>query len=83
MHNLLGKLLLNIGDVKRAAELFVEALRLNPFMWDAFECLCSMGKVLPVVLREQLIDYTQGPGFGHPKSSNRAPKQQHILSQHT
>jgi len=43
VNNLLGRLLLGIGDVKRAAEFFVEALRLNPFMWDAFENLCNIG----------------------------------------
>ena len=38
---LLGKLWRAHGDVKRAADCFVEALKLNPFMWDAFLELCD------------------------------------------
>lgn len=45
VNNILGRLLLGIGDVKRAAEYFVEALALNPFMWDAFESLCDTGTI--------------------------------------
>ncbi|KAB8527774.1 hypothetical protein FH972_025427 [Carpinus fangiana] len=38
---LLGKLLWANNDPKRAVECYVEALKLNPFMWDAFERLCE------------------------------------------
>lgn len=40
---LLGKLQQGMGDMKLAAVCYVEALRLNPFMWDAFEQLCETG----------------------------------------
>ncbi|KAI9672613.1 MAG: anaphase-promoting complex subunit cdc27 [Alyxoria varia] len=40
---LLGKLYHDHGDVRRAVEYYVQALRLNPFMWDAFERLCNTG----------------------------------------
>ena len=41
---LLGKLYHDHGDVRRAVEYYVQALRLNPFMWDAFERLCNTGR---------------------------------------
>lgn len=41
--NLLGKLQRGYGDKKRAVCCFEEALKKNPFMWDAFEALCDMG----------------------------------------
>ena len=40
---LLGKLVQNRGDVKGAVDHYVDALRLNPFMWDAFEKICETG----------------------------------------
>lgn len=33
-------------DNKKAIENFVEALKLNPFMWDAFTGLCDIGAVV-------------------------------------
>jgi len=55
VNNLLGRLLLGMSDVKRAAEYFNEALKLNPFMWDAFEHLCNTGRVVPWVQVTKLI----------------------------
>ncbi|UNI21457.1 anaphase-promoting complex subunit cdc27 [Purpureocillium takamizusanense] len=41
--NLLGKLHRGYGDKKKAVSCFEEALKKNPFMWDAFTALCDMG----------------------------------------
>lgn len=41
--SLLGRLYRLYGDTRRAAECFENALRANPFMWDAFQALCDMG----------------------------------------
>ncbi|KAL7626216.1 anaphase-promoting complex subunit cdc27 [Parahypoxylon ruwenzoriense] len=40
---LLGKLYRAYDDKKKAILNFEEALKLNPFMWDAFTALCDMG----------------------------------------
>ncbi|XWX00925.1 hypothetical protein V2A60_008948 [Cordyceps javanica] len=40
---LLGKLYRGYDDKKKAAGAFEEALKLNPFQWDAFTALCDMG----------------------------------------
>jgi anaphase-promoting complex subunit 3 len=40
---LLGKLLRANGEPKKAVDYYVEALKLNPFMWDAFTDLCDAG----------------------------------------
>ncbi|KAI1820318.1 tetratricopeptide [Xylaria intraflava] len=40
---LLGKLYKAYDDKKKAIVHFEEALKANPFMWDAFTCLCDMG----------------------------------------
>ncbi len=40
---LLGKLYYGYQDIKKAVAYFEEALKLNPFMWDAFTILCDMG----------------------------------------
>lgn len=40
---LLGKLYRGYDDKKKAISSFEEALKLNPFMWDAFTSLCDMG----------------------------------------
>jgi anaphase-promoting complex subunit 3 len=41
---LLGKLWVTYGDTAKAVEFFVEALKLNPFLWEAFSELCNTGK---------------------------------------
>ena len=38
-----GKLLHAYDDANRAIECYAEALKLNPFMWDAFLGLCDLG----------------------------------------
>jgi len=40
---LLGKLYRAYEDKKRAVSCFEDALKVNPFMWDAFSSLCDMG----------------------------------------
>ncbi|KAL1842392.1 hypothetical protein VTJ49DRAFT_5351 [Mycothermus thermophilus] len=40
---LLGKLYRAYDDKKRAVACFEDALKKNPFMWDAFTTLCDMG----------------------------------------
>lgn len=40
---LLGKLFQGDREIKRAVDCYVSALKLNPFMWDAFEHLCDTG----------------------------------------
>ena len=40
---LMGKLWQNQKDTTRAADAYAEALKLNPFMWDAFISLCDLG----------------------------------------
>lgn len=40
---LLGKLYLGNSENKKAINCFEEALKLNPFMWDAFTNLCDIG----------------------------------------
>jgi len=40
---LLGKLYRAYDDKKKAIPCFEDALRANPFMWDAFTILCDMG----------------------------------------
>ncbi|KAB2578496.1 Protein bimA [Lasiodiplodia theobromae] len=43
---LLGKLWRAHGDVNKAIACYAEALKLNPFMWDAFLDLCETGAVV-------------------------------------
>ena len=40
---LVGKLCQNQKDITRAIDSYAEALKLNPFMWDAFLGLCNLG----------------------------------------
>ncbi|KAF2453899.1 hypothetical protein BDY21DRAFT_387817 [Lineolata rhizophorae] len=40
---LLGKLWRAHGDVHKAVDYYVDALKENPFIWDAFQDLCDMG----------------------------------------
>lgn len=42
---LLGKLWYAHKENNKAVDCYVEALRLNPFMWDAFMGLCETGEL--------------------------------------
>ena len=39
-----GKLWHGHQDLNKAIECYAEALKVNPFMWDAFLGLCDLGK---------------------------------------
>ncbi|CAN9223129.1 unnamed protein product [Alternaria alternata] len=43
---MLGKLYAAHGDSKKAIDYFVDALKINSFMWDAFTGLCDIGAVV-------------------------------------
>lgn len=43
---LLGKLWHAHNQHNKAVECYVESLKLNPFMWDAFLGLCETGELL-------------------------------------
>ena len=43
---LLGKLWQAHKDLDKAVDCYVESLKMNPFMWDAFLGLCSTGPYL-------------------------------------
>ena len=45
---ILGHICAEIGLRKKAVDCYVEALRLNPFLWVAFEALCRLGVNLKV-----------------------------------
>ncbi|RSL55760.1 hypothetical protein CEP51_014498 [Fusarium floridanum] len=45
---LMGKLNRGYDDKKKAIGCFEEALKINPFMWDAFTALCDMGVTVRV-----------------------------------
>jgi anaphase-promoting complex subunit 3 len=40
---LLGKLWQGHKDIRKAVDCYVESLKHNPFMWDAFTGLCETG----------------------------------------
>lgn len=44
MYCLLGKLWQDHKDLNKAVDCYVDSLKLNPFMWDAFLGLCSCGQ---------------------------------------
>lgn len=46
--SLLAKLWRAHGDLPKAGECYIEAHKLNPFVWDAFEGLCKIGADLKV-----------------------------------
>ncbi|KAF2807103.1 TPR-like protein [Mytilinidion resinicola] len=72
---LLGKLCRAQGDMKKAVDCYVEALKLNPFMWDAYLDLCDTGaavrpsnifKMTPEMLAFLSHSATNGNGNGSP-----------------
>ncbi|KAF2847400.1 TPR-like protein [Plenodomus tracheiphilus IPT5] len=78
---MLGKLSAAHGDSRKAIEYFVEALKINSFMWDAFTGLCDTGAVVrpqnifqitPDMLAS--ISHAATNGHGHPVA---APQETH------
>ncbi|KAK0888431.1 anaphase-promoting complex subunit cdc27 [Friedmanniomyces endolithicus] len=43
VYTLMAKLWQGHGDLRKAADCYVEAHKANPFIWDAFEGLCRVG----------------------------------------
>ena len=62
---LLGKLWHSFDDIKKAVDCYVEALKLNPFMWDAFLGLCSTGRCIACPSYFTLPMNLQAPAFGY------------------
>jgi anaphase-promoting complex subunit 3 len=71
---LLGKLWSGYGDSKKAVDYYIEALKLNPFMWDAFTDLCDLGayvrptnifKVTPEILTTISHSMSNGNANAH------------------
>ncbi|AEO68988.1 fed7ec0f-7d21-49ba-af38-a3fc69b6a51d [Thermothielavioides terrestris] len=76
---LLGKLYRAYDDKKRAIPCFEDALRANPFMWDAFTILCDMGVNVMVPNIFKLNDnfarsFDQEPGAISVDSSGGQPE---------
>lgn len=46
---LVGRLWHAIGDIKKAVDAYVAAVKLNPFLWEAFLGLCDTGIVILLV----------------------------------
>jgi anaphase-promoting complex subunit 3 len=76
---LLGKLYRAYDDKKRAIPCFEDALRANPFMWDAFTILCDMGAnvMVPNIFRLNETfarSFDQEPGANSLDSSGGPPE---------
>lgn len=52
-----GKLWHAHQELNKAIECYAEALKLNPFMWDAFLGLCDLGIPSRMEKRSELNDY--------------------------
>jgi anaphase-promoting complex subunit 3 len=70
---LLGKLHFAINEKRKAVSCFEEALKQNPFMWDAFTGLCDMGAHVKVAntfkinsALEELVRASSNFAEGHP-----------------
>ncbi|KAH7113296.1 hypothetical protein B0J11DRAFT_146674 [Dendryphion nanum] len=71
---LLGKLWGAYGDSKKAIDYYIESLKLNPFMWDAFIALCDMGAfVRPVNIFKVTPDILAA--MAHAMSNSQAAPQ--------
>jgi anaphase-promoting complex subunit 3 len=44
---MVGKLWHALGDTKKAVDAYVAAVKVNPFLWEAFTGLCNTGKTRP------------------------------------
>jgi anaphase-promoting complex subunit 3 len=76
---LLGKLYRAYDDKRRAIPCFEDALRANPFMWDAFTILCDMGVnvMVPNIFRLNdafACSFDQEPGVNSLDSSGAPPE---------
>jgi len=58
-----GKLWHAHQDLNKAIECYAEALKFNPFMWDAFLGLCDLGKLV-VYVQIVEVDIGQASIFG-------------------
>lgn len=43
IYSLVGRLWHAIGDMKKAVDCYVAAVKLNPYLWEAFLGLCDTG----------------------------------------
>ncbi|KAF2791592.1 TPR-like protein [Melanomma pulvis-pyrius CBS 109.77] len=78
---LLGKLYNAHGDTKKAVDYYIEALKLNPFMWDAYTDLCDLGafvrpvnifKITPEMLAAMSHSVSNGNGAAHAFTSQES-----------
>ncbi|KAG7695115.1 hypothetical protein KL932_001570 [Ogataea haglerorum] len=62
---LLGKLYASVGDVRRSALNYSQVLKINPYMFEAFEELCKMGVKVKVnsIYKVNTIDEISGSIF--------------------
>lgn len=76
---LLGKLCRAQDDKKKAISYFEDALKANPFMWDAFTSLCDMGVNVrvPNIFKpsESLVQNFDQEQNGNPHDQATAPPQ--------
>ncbi|KAJ5485496.1 anaphase-promoting complex subunit cdc27 [Penicillium diatomitis] len=75
VHCLLGKLWKAHKDVEKAVDCYVESLKLNPFMWDAFLGLCSTGVNIRVPNIYQLSPELLSIISASPDDLNAVPSQ--------
>lgn len=59
VYNMQGKLWQAHAEHQKATECYAEALKLNPFMWDAFTALCDLGEDVSYSLVEKLMNNRQ------------------------
>ncbi|OQN98499.1 hypothetical protein B0A48_15760 [Cryoendolithus antarcticus] len=60
VQTLLAKLWQAHGDLRKAADCYVEAHKANPFIWSSFEGLCDIGADLDV---DKMFRHTEGMGY--------------------
>lgn len=47
IYTLIGRLWHSLGDAKKSVDCYVSAVKLNPYLWEAFLGLCDTGIVKP------------------------------------
>jgi anaphase-promoting complex subunit 3 len=62
MYCMLGKLWQSVGDSKKAVDSYVSAVKINPFLWEAFTGLCDTGRLLRGPALKQNVVLTLEPG---------------------